>query len=311
MMIGFVLLSHQNPQQLARLVRTLNRLYGDPPIACHHDTSQSPLDLRDFPGNVSFVTPSVRTGWGKWSVVEATLAALRLLYDKADPDWFALLSAADYPIASAEHVRAELAASRADALLDYRDAGADPETAAARFGPRNPSLGHFEAPGNRDMLRSRYMGAELWLPIVRFAGAGGARLGRHTIHLPFDAPGHPFAGDFRCFYGDHWFTASRTAAAALLAPTVRERKLQQHLRRRASADECYYQSVLCNRAELTIQRDSRRFAKWNGGGAHPATLTTGDLDEMLASKAHFARKFRHGDPVLDRIDEALLGRSTG
>ena len=93
MRIGFVILSHRDPAQLLRLVVTLNRLYDDPPIACHHDREQSPIDPGIFPGNVRFVEPSVRTGWAKWSVVRGFLAALRLLYDHAAPDWFVLLSA--------------------------------------------------------------------------------------------------------------------------------------------------------------------------------------------------------------------------
>lgn len=307
MLNGFVILSHQDTRQLGRLVRALNEIYGAPPIACHHDTSQAPLEPDDFPDNVTFVLPSFKTGWGKFSVVEATLAALRQLYDKADPDWFTLLSAADYPTAPAAQVRSELAASGADALIDFREPGMGQQEAAQLFGARNPVLGHFEAAGNRKMTPKRYKAAQLWLPMLR-RSASGARLGRHTIGLPFQTPFHPFTEDFRCYYGDHWFSGSRRAAIALLNPTPREGQLQTYLRRRACADECYYQSVLCNRRELTIQRDSRRFALWNGGGGHPKTLDSGDLDTILASGAHFARKFAPGDPVLDRLDEVLRAR---
>lgn len=305
MVIGFVILSHQHPGQLARLIRTLNRLYDEPPIACHHDMTQSVLDGREFPGNVSFVSPCIRTGWGKWSVVEAGLAALALLYDKADPDWVILLSAADYPVAPAHRVRADLAACGVDALLDHREAGADPQQALSRFGPRNPVLDQFEAPGNRAMLPHRYMGAELWLPIVRRHEIRGPRIGRHTLHLPFLSPSHPFSGEYRCHYGDHWFTASRAAATALLNPTPRERRLQRHLRWRAVPEECYYHSVLCNRPELSVQRDNRRYAQWNGGGAHPAFLGLPDFAGILRSNAHFARKFKSNDPVLDALDDFL------
>ena len=99
MTIGFVILSHRDPAQLLRLVQTLNRLYDDPPIACHHDMAQCPLDPSGFPGNVRFVDPSIRTGWAKWSVVRGFIAALRLLYadtgpERAGPDWFVMMSAA-------------------------------------------------------------------------------------------------------------------------------------------------------------------------------------------------------------------------
>lgn len=304
MLIGFIILSHQEPGQLNRLVGTLNSLYDRPPIACHHDSSQVPIATSDFPANVTFVEPSIKTGWGKFSVVEATLSALRRLYEKSDPDWFTLLSPSDYPIAPAAQVRADLAASHADALMDFREPGMDEHQAAARFGPRNPMLAHFEAASNRAMTPRRYLAAQIWLPALR-REKHGLRLGRNTISLPFKDPFRPFAPDFRCYYGDHWFSGSRRAAEALLNPTAREIRLGKYLRRRASADECYYQSVLCNRADLTVVRDNRRYAQWNGGGAHPVALGCADLDAMMGSGAHFARKFAPGDPVLDRIDALL------
>ena len=43
MRIGFVILSHNNPQQLRRLVLCLQQAYDNPPIAIHHDFGQSSL----------------------------------------------------------------------------------------------------------------------------------------------------------------------------------------------------------------------------------------------------------------------------
>ncbi|KTT72470.1 beta-1,6-N-acetylglucosaminyltransferase [Sphingomonas endophytica] len=305
--IGFVLLSHREPEQLLRLVRTLNRLYGDPPIACHHDFAQCALDEAAFPGNVRFVHPSVRTGWAKWSVVRAFLAGLRLLYDHAAPDWFILLSGADYPIRDAAAVRADLARLDADALIDFRQVGDTVASARARFGPRNPELDQFESDGNRRLKWSHYEGAELWLPILRFNDAGRrVRPGRFTVHLPFATPFSPFSKQFPCFYGDHWITGNARVAQLLLNPTEQHLRVQKHLTMRAIPEECYYQTVLCNEPGLRLVRDNHRYAQWNGGGAHPQLLTEADLPAISASNAHFARKFAHGAPVLDRIDAMLF-----
>ena len=304
--IGFVLLSHREPAQLRRLVATLNRLYDSPPIACHHDMSQCALDPADFPANVRFVAPSIRTGWAKWSVVRAMLAALRLLYDHADPDWFVLLSGADYPIRRADQVRDDLDRLQADALIDYRQIGDTVESAAQRFGPRNPELDQFESDGNRRLKWSHYQGAELWFPIIR-REPRGMRAGRFTLHLPFASPFGPFTKAAPCYYGDHWFTANRRVAHLLLNPSNQHQRVQRHLRTRAVPEEGYYQTVLCNEPGLRLVRDNHRYAQWNGGGAHPQLLTSGDLAGIRASNAHFARKFDHGDPVLDRIDEFLFG----
>ena len=299
--IGFVILSHVDDGALHRLVATLNMLYDDPPIACHHDFSQAALDTDVFPGNVHFVRPSFRTGWGTFPVVEAGLAALSLLYEKADPDWFFHLSAADYPVMPAARVRQELRRSGVDAYVDAR-ALAGHEGEARRIGQDNPKLTHFDLPSNVRLKWLFYFGRQLWIPIIRRKPRW--RIGRHTFRPALEAR-HPFRDGFACFYGDHWYTANRRAARLLLNPTSDHLRLQRHLCMRPQADECYYQTVLCNAAELAVDRDNRRFAEWNGGGAHPVVLTDAQLEEARLSGAHFARKFKADSPVLERLDALL------
>lgn len=303
--MGFVILSHSNPDQVLRLVRTLNRLYGDPPIVCHHDESRSPAP-RDVPANVRFVRPSLVTGWAKWSVVEAFLAALRLLYASNGPRWFTLLSGADYPVMRAEQVLRTLDEGGFDAHVDAWRIG-DCSRDVITGKRRNPHLLHFDSPDNRTVKRRHYIKAQLWVPIIRRDPR--LRLGRYTIHLPFDAR-TPFRPDFCCYYGDHWFTGNARAAATLLAPTDDHLALRRYLKRRTQPDEIYYQTVLMNDPSLSISIDNKRFAEWNGGGAHPMTLTSDEVPRALASGAFFARKFAPDDPILDTIDAALARPAT-
>lgn len=301
--VGFVILSHAHPEQALRLVDTLNRMYHFPPIAWHHDLSQSPLDVAKVLPNVRLVTPSLRTGWGKFSVVRAFLAALELLYTSDDPDWFCLLSGADYPTSSADAVLQELEAAECDAFLDVHQLG--PTRPRAQIvGDWNPSLAHLETSEQYRAKDRFYNKGQLWVPLLRTRPR--LRLGRHTFHLPIDGR-HPYSSHFGLFWGDHWFTANRRAADVLLSPTANHRKLARHLTRRVFPEECYYQTVLCNSPRLTICRDNRRFAVWNGGGAHPMMLGEAELPPILASGAHFARKFAPGAPVLDDLDRTLLG----
>src|SRR6266536_3434463 len=94
--IGFVILSHSDPPQLKRLVGALIRTYDDPGIVVHHDFGQCGLSSDDFPQEVTFVQPYLRTQWAHISVVHAFLVALRELYNRHRPDWFILLSGSDY-----------------------------------------------------------------------------------------------------------------------------------------------------------------------------------------------------------------------
>ena len=299
--VGFIIVSHRNEEQLLRLTKTLNRLYSDPPIVCHHDFSQAPLSVERFPANVRFVTPSFKTAWAKWAVVEATLAALALLYEDEGPDWFVLLSASDYPVRSGAQVVRELAASPVDAHLDTRPIG-DARPAAAFQGELNPALRHLGFPSIERVKWSHYVGAEIWLPMIRRKPKW--RLGRYTIHLPIAARNRLPDG-FGLFHGDHWFTANRKAARVLLDPAPEHLELRRHLRMRSSPDECYYQTVLANTPGLSIGLNNKRYADWTNLAPHPADLTEAELPQALASGAHFARKFRPDDPVLDAIDRHL------
>jgi hypothetical protein len=303
-MIGFVILSHQAGGQLHRLVTTLNRLYGDPPIACHHDFSQSSIDVDHFPGNVSFVQPSIRTAWGRMMTVEAALKALELLYADGGPDWFVLLGLSDYPIAPAEKVLSDLASTSADALLDYREVSRRPLNGRAA----NPSLEHFDREDNRRIAWGWYRATQVWMPWPKRKLDGSLRIGRKTWFLPFADPIAPFDDSFKCYNGSHWFTGSRRAAEMLINASAKHLRLRRHYKRRTIPEESYYQTVLCN-SGLEIDRHNRRFEKWKGGGAHPQWLGSADLDEMLASGCHFARKFKPNDPALDQIDEILFTKA--
>jgi hypothetical protein len=298
--IGFVILSHANPPQLLRLVRTLRRIYDDPPIACHHDFSQCALSRTDFPSSVYFVQPHVRTRWGQYSVVDASLRALDLLYQKAAPEWFVLLSAADYPTMQPERVLKELASSDVDALLDYREVRkVSPESL---FSDTDDARPHFESPGNLALAWRRYVGLNVWFPIVR----KGPRIGRYTIYTSFSALRSPFDLQFKCFYGDFWLSANQKAVEILLKPTKKHLQLRRHLRLRSNPDECYYHTVLANAPQLKISKHYRRFSNWRGGpGFHPKELGLGDLSAIISANAYFARKFNLQSPVLDELDKIL------
>lgn len=299
--IGFVILSHGHPGQLHRLVDALDREYQNPPIACHHDFGQVPLDTALFGSNVWFVKPHISTAWAKFSIVHAALVAISLLYEKAQADWFVLLSASDYPIMSGVQVKKVLTESECDAFLDARAIEPNSKPFCTTKGSQNPKLDHFNSAANLQIKRRFYMSREFWFPIVRLKPR--IRLGRFTFRPDWEAK-HPYS-DFPCYFGDLWFCGNTKVAKIILEPTARHLALRRHLHRRTVADETYFQTVLMNERDNVVCLDNKRFAEWNGGGAHPMFLSAKHLNEMLSSGAFFGRKFQHGSKVLDLLDDAL------
>lgn len=83
--IAFILLCHKDPQGIIAQARRLTQA-GDM-VAIHFDARANPADyqtirsaLADNP-SVAFAARRIRCGWGEWSLVEATLSALRTALD--------------------------------------------------------------------------------------------------------------------------------------------------------------------------------------------------------------------------------------
>ncbi len=305
--LGFVILSHEGGNKLQRIIDVLDREYDTPLIAVHHDFGQSVLDKSCFRSGIYWVEDWVNTGWAKWSLVEGALKAFRLLYERTNAEWFFLLSTADYPVCSAEKTREELAAATVDAFVDARPLISGTKGAADFVGNRNDKLSHFDSIGNRTIKRRFYCSPQWWLPIIRFKPR--MRLGKLTYRPPFDG-NHPFKNGITCFYGDQWFTANRRAVMALLEPSPLNIQLQRHYRNRTQSDESYYATLLGNTKGLKISLDNRRYAEWNGGGAHPMELTTAEIPAAISSNAFFARKLGNTPAPIKQIDDHLTNPQT-
>jgi hypothetical protein len=302
--IGFVLLTHNEPAQALRLARRLARSFERAPIACHHDFSQTPLDVRQFPPHVQFVRPHVRTHWGDFSLVDATLAALRLLYDAGNgPDWVVLLSGADYPLHSAARVLHDLERAGAHAYMRRRIV--DPFNLGKDHGPPGP-LGYDvgEGPINARRCFRRYYRQMLRISLP-WPGGRMRTFQVRTARRWLVTRLAPYNERFRCYAGPQWFTLGRAAAEYVLQWHDRNPWFADYLRIRIVPDESYFQTILANAPQFRVSNENYRYIDWRSGSRNPRTLGAEDLSAMLDSPAHFARKFAPDDPVLDRLDELL------
>ena len=271
--LGFVLLTHNKPHQTLRLVRRLNAMYAEPPIVVHHDFGKSDPDAARFPANVRFVQPHVATDWARFSLVEATIAGVRLLFQQPDaPEWFTLLSGADYPCASAAAVLADLHNAGADAFMKHH--------------PVEPS----DPMCQREPARlSRYLHHQINVYYINRR----LRFSWRPIQLPrwLSRPFLPFSQAFRCHAGWQWFTANRKAVRAILDFHDHRPALARHYLNKWCTDESYFHCILCNDSSLRIVNDNKRYTEWRQGDPHPKTLGADDVPKILESGCHFARKF--------------------
>ena len=299
--IGFVLLTHNNPQQALRLVNILNSMFDKPPIAWHHDFTLSTLPLDPVTKNISLVYPHVRTSWAKFSVIDAMIMALDILFKSPySPDWFVLLSGSDYPIKHANTIIHDLSRSKFDVHIYHK----------------RISFNRYESNWQR-LCYDRYCAARLRLPAINKR----LRPIKRTIilrHPAFASWQTPFSNDFSCFAGEFWFCANRFAAEYLIEYHRTMTALSNHYRAREARhvypvfpEESYCHTILCN-ASFEISQNNWRYIDWSHNSSHvhthPKTLTIEDLPKMRESTAHFARKF-HAETdrgILDALDECIL-----
>ena len=271
--IAYLILAHHKPRQFARLFDALVNPVDR--FLVHVDSRAAPETRSAISWRIGGrpnvdVLPSRPLTWGGWSMAAVQLDAIRVLLER-DGGWshFANLSGQDFPLKTADAIRAELLAEPQRNHVDVARIDAFPD---------------------RAHLRRR-------LRFLRFERAG------RIIGTPF--PKLRWGGVQVEWKGSGWFTLSR-AFCEWIVRDPHARRCIDALRHTYVPDEFLMQTLAMNGpfAE-TLVASNRREIVWNGG-AHPETLTMQHRDRLLTSSADFARKF--DEDVDAGILDVLAGR---
>ncbi|MEH1824040.1 MAG: beta-1,6-N-acetylglucosaminyltransferase [Nostoc sp.] len=293
-LIGFILLTHRNTLQIYRLINKLNRMFNYPVIVCHHDFSKCDLSVNTLSKNVLLVRPHLQTEWASFALVEATVQALKLMYEVPDPpDWFVLLSGADYPIKTANQILDDLNSNSYDAYIQHEKITYETYKYDLR-----PSILWQKNSYQRYCTKSfSFNYAKKYLVNLNLEIC--------FEHPLLTKPFLPFSKKLACFSGSQWFCANSKAAKYIIDFHSQKNALTLYYSKLKYADESYFQTILANAPDLKLKNDRRRYIDWSDGGSHPKTLLMEDLPNLLASSAHFARKFDIDidSNILDELDK--------
>jgi hypothetical protein len=291
--LTYLVVSHRDPEQVLRLVRTLRE--GPPAeVVVRHDQRHSRLEsaaVEEAGGRL--LCDGLSVEWGGWSLLRMLLAALEHVATEADPDWVIVLSGQDYPLRPLAQVAERLASAEHDAFLGSLwelETGKLPPPPAEEFFLRYAYL-HLRSPRGLPYLPGR-------VKPVAYVREQPPRLAVRRIRLPF--------GDARrCWVSTAWPTLNRRALSAVLRTAREERRLMRHYRRTVLPCESFFATTLMNDPVLSVSRDDRRFTRFAPGAPNPDVLTSDDLEQLEASGADFARKFDAGVDarILDLLDE--------
>jgi hypothetical protein len=313
--VCYHLQTHTRPAQVARLVELIKEGSPGSVVLISHDASRPPLDiprLETMPGVHVLTEPG---GYGDFSHLDRYFAAVDWLdAHEVEYDWLENMSGQDYPLRPIAEIEQALAATSADGYLMYAPvfpehvpSGADPGNgrplcasadAALRYQYRHWWLGRPTTARQR-WLRP-LMALNLVQPWMRLSLAFstiGVRRGR-TI----------FSDDFVCYGG--WFFCTLSAACARFVRDFArdDPDVVAWFRTVLAPEEVFLQTVLVNSGKFRFEPDSKRYMDMSGSrNNHSKTLGVADLDAMLASDAHWARKFdaERDAAVLERLDRRV------
>lgn len=293
MSTAYVVLSHTEGEQVARLVRAIVASSAGAAVFVTHDARRFPAPVIDDV-RVRVTTHGRETDWGSWELVEVTLEAMRAARDVVDPDLLVLVSGQCYPVrplgAWEDELRARGGWHGTARTLDY--------TAA---------WGSCHGVGDDELTRYTYRWFRAGAALDRMLRAGGlpgraawalAHRTEPLLSLRMVARGRgahiglrrrmpPGTPPIRL--GSQWLALDRRGLALVLSDLAEGRPLRRLFERSLIPDESAVQTVLAG-AEAPAVALPVSYSVWEPRHDTTRTLTLEDLDAIRASGSPFCRK---------------------
>lgn len=301
--LGYVILSHRDWRQVARLYNTLITLDPTSVIVVSHDQRdpEGVSALARMAGPILQTDPGGRadfTGVSRWLRAANELS-------RHDVDYVILISGQDYIIKHPDLIKSELAGS-GDGYFEYFDVD-------------DPSV----CPWRETEGTTRYRFS--WHEVVDLQPRWARRL--HLLHgfnrlqpgtrinvaygklrLGLRNEGPPASRYPVIYGGSQWNALSRRAVDRVLDVARTDIEFMAWARRTLVSDESFFQTILMNQEDLQFSQGSKRYYDFVGTHfGHPRELREDDTAPILSSDRWFARKFHWASSgiVLDAVDEAL------
>ncbi|XP_048557139.1 beta-glucuronosyltransferase GlcAT14A-like [Triticum urartu] len=235
---------------------------------------------REF-SNVDVVGESYAVDRTGSSVLAAALhGAAMLLRIGADWDWFVTLSSWDYPLVTQDDLF--YAFSSVPRHLNFID--------------HTSNLGWKE----HERFEKLIVDASLYMD-------------KNTQPFPATET-RQMPEAFKIFTGSPWVILSRNFTEHCVHGWDNlPRRLLMYFANAAYSMESYFQTVICSSSDFrntTVNGDLRFFVWDDPPGLEPRILDETHLDNMVNSSAAFARRFVEEAPVLKKVDDELLNRSS-
>ncbi|WP_443939081.1 beta-1,6-N-acetylglucosaminyltransferase [Pedobacter sp. MW01-1-1] len=285
MKIAHIIMAHKNPEQIKRLIESLN--HPNFYFFIHLDKKVSIQDF-EFIGTlprVHFIKKRISCNWAGYSFVEAMLSATKEVLESGQPfSHINMLSGQDYPIKNVNEIDDFFKQNTEKSFLTYQSATEESWWEHAKNRVEDYHFIDFSYKG-------RYF--VQWL--------ANAILPKRTFPLNVKLYGKNDSS---------WWAITSDCAKYLVQFVEKNTKLQRFMRYTWGSDEFLIPTVLLSSIFAnTIVNNNLRQTDWSAGGANPKIFLKEDFKSLATSDKLFARKFDQevDSEILDQIDAQLLG----
>jgi hypothetical protein len=293
MKIAYLILAHNNPEHLHRLVNYLST--ADSSFFIHIDKKAPcyPFQRTHAP-NVFFATQRIAIHWGEFSLVEATLLLVQqALTTPCGCEYLVLLSGVDYPVQSPRYIENFFQRNRGSEFVNMVKM---PCEAAGKHVSRLTGYQLQSTSALNRLLKKTVFNTRLFR--------------RRRDYRDFLKGLSPYAGS-------QWWALSREACQYILHFRETERDICNFYRHTLIPDEMFFQTILGNSVFKQSIVGNSTFSQWSGGSS-PAILEQEQLQKLQAGfpimqedvygkrEVLFARKFSDSSaPLIAELESTI------
>lgn len=303
MKIAYLILAHNQPNHLSRMINTLNSENVSFYVHIDRKSDISPFNLSQYPENVFFLENRITVTHGGFSMVDAIIRLMIEALKDNGTEYFIFLTGWDYPIKDNKSIFNFLSNSYPMNFLNFYPLVGDANLI------KNIQRYYFI-----DFIGQFPKPIRIPLKIIQYL--------IQTIPL-----NRKFIPGMTPYRGSSSFCLNRTTVAYIIEFVNSEkwRKYIDFFKFVSCADEIFFHTIILNSPNAAACRFYERdiinsktpmknenkaylhYIDWNSKRENPAQLDMTDLEKLMSSDALFARKFNEvkSRQLLESIDQTL------
>ena len=276
MRLAHLILAHNNPQQLERLVKRIAHRDADIYIHLDQKTDITEFDMIKAVPNTFFIKKREKVVWCEYSTILATLNGLEeILASGTTYTHINLLSGNDYPLQTAEHIQQFLFANSGKTFMWFEQIFDEWVHGQARM--NNRYWGDYG-------FKGRYKLSSVMTKIL---------------------PKRKLPNNMVAYGRSQWLTVTPECAAYSLKYVKDHPNAERFFKMTWAVDEVFFQTILCNSPlRDTLVNDNLRYIVLKPD-FRPVTYTINDAAALTSSGKFYARKFDQGvdSAIFDYLDK--------